>query len=172
MATTRCAKCGGIVRTDYSSCPACGAAQSASSSPFVPGKPSVPRREDLEIEIRSRLMWGESPEAVRSDFIQKGVRSGELDTLLNRAVQDRKAYYRKQGVKNMLLGAGLLALGIVILLATDDAAKEGRARISGRIVILGIAAPAGGLLLLFKGIRRISRPGAGERLSGDLGRDD
>jgi hypothetical protein len=71
---------------DYSSCPACGAAQLASTSPFVPVKPPVPRREDVEIEIRSRLMWGESPEAVRADFIQKGVRSGELDSLLNRAV--------------------------------------------------------------------------------------
>lgn len=171
MSTTPCSKCGAIVRRDHPTCPACEAANNPSAQGSVPAKP-VPRREDMEIEIRSRLLWGESPEVVRADFVARGVRAGELDPLVTRAVLARKSYYRKKGIQNAALGLGLLVLGLILLLATDDVVKEGPRRISGRIILLGVALPAGGLVLLFKGIKRLRHPGDGERMSGDPELDD
>jgi hypothetical protein len=174
MSTTLCTKCGGIVRLDYSSCPSCGAANTPSApsgSRESTVRPS-PRREDLDIEIRSRLMWGESPDLVRADILGRGVRAGELDSLLNRAVLARKSYYRKQGIKNLALGIVLLAAGLILLLATDDVVKGSPRNVSGRIILFGIAVPVGGILLIFKGARRLHRPGDGERISGDPESDD
>jgi hypothetical protein len=100
------------------------------------------------------------------------VRATELDTLLNRAVLERKSYYRKKGIKNVALGAVLLLGGLIVLLATGEAVKERPRRIPGTTILFGAAAPIAGILLIFKGARRLHRPGDGERVSGDPELDD
>jgi len=163
MTTTTCGKCGSVVRLDHSACPACGEVRSGTSVRAAAA--AAPRREDVEIEVRARLMWGESPEGVRADFLRKGVRSVELDVVLRKAVEERKKYYRNLGLKNLIGGAVLFALGLAFLLISNAFFKgEGEIRrLPIWMLIAGITAPVSGILLMVKGGRRMGRPGEGER---------
>jgi hypothetical protein len=171
--TTRCASCGGVVRLDHAACPACGAARSRIAGAPAP-KPALPRPVDLEIEVYARLMWGEAPQQVRAQFLRLGAKPSEFDPLLRMLEQRRRDHYRKLGVRDLALGIGLLALGIGVIAVTwfwVQGELEGQ-RFDMWLVIGAAVVPVGGILLILRGVKRVSRPGEGEREEGEELEDD
>jgi hypothetical protein len=146
----------------------------------APGAPAsqknVPSEADVKTEVKARVMWGEDPQAIRADFVRQGVRPGEVDTVLRRSVQERKDYYRSQGRRNILHGSLLTAAGIVIgviMAGVFSGAASGARRIPVWFIIAPVAFPVYGILLVFKGLRRLKRPGEGESTAhGELEEDD
>jgi hypothetical protein len=169
MTTTTCGKCGSIVRLDHPACPACGEVRSGTAvraaATVSAAAPVAPRREDVETEVGARLMWGDPPEVIRADFVRKGVRPGEIDVIVRKAVEARKAAYRMAGIKDVLIGAGLLALGLFLLLFSGSflRGETEERKLPIWVLIVGITAPISGILMMVKGGRRIARPGVGER---------
>jgi len=163
MSTTLCSRCGGIVRIDRGSCPACGATRLATATAeFVPAPVSVLRREDMAILIRSRVMWGDDPTEIRTEFVKQGARAGEVDGLLRTAIQKRKDYYRKLGVKNVIGGGAALLVGGLILFTVHLFFSGAGGRLPIWFLFAAVALPVGGILLVAKGVRRMRRPGEGE----------
>lgn len=174
MTTTKCAKCGGIVRLDRAACPACGAVQTpgapGAAAPAPAAAPPAParRREDVETEIRSRVMWGEAPQEIRSELVRQGVRPGDVDGMVRRAVEERKKHYKSLGVRNVAAGAGLLGLGIIIFIIVAAFMEGHVRRMPVYFLAAAIGLPIAGILLLVKGIGRISRQGEGEREASEV----
>jgi uncharacterized membrane protein YhdT len=180
MSTTTCAKCGDIVRLDRGVCPACCASRRAAtpdpSSSAASARKFIPGEEDARIQINSRVMWGEDLRAIRADFVRQGVRPGEGDTVLRRAVQGRRDHYRSLGRRNILTGTLLTAGGIVmviIMAAVRSGAAPGVPRVPIWFIIAPVMLPVSGILLVFKGLRRLRRPGHGETTAhGGLDKSD
>jgi hypothetical protein len=163
LSTTTCAKCGGVVRLDRPSCPACGAARVAMTTVTTSLATAYPpRREDMAIRIRSRLMWGDDPAEIRGEFVKLGARPAEVDALMRTAVQERENYYRALGLKNVIAGAALAVLGSAMLLCVHLFFSGAAKQLPIWFMFAGIALPAGGIVLAVKGVRRMLRPGEGE----------
>jgi hypothetical protein len=163
MSTTTCSKCGGIVRLDRGACPSCGAARIATMTvDLAPSSSVPPRREDMTIQIRSRLMWGDDPSEIRNEFVKLGARAAEVDGLLRTAIQQRKDFYRKLGLKNVIGGGALLVLGALFMVCCHVFFSGAGGRLPIWFLLASITFPVGGSLLLFKGARRMMKPGEGE----------
>jgi hypothetical protein len=164
LSTTTCAKCGGIVRLDRSTCPACGAARVASTTVQTAlATVALPRREDMAIHIRSRLMWGDKPTEIREELVKQGARPTELDGMIQTAIQERMNFYRALGRKNIIVGAALLVVGAIFLLGAGSFFDgAGPRQLPIWALLAGIVLPIAGILLAAKGVRRMRRPGEGE----------
>jgi hypothetical protein len=164
MSTTTCAKCGNIVRLDRSSCPACGAARVASTTVQTAlATAALPRREDMAIRIRSRLMWGDNPAEIRDELVKQGARISEVDELIRTETQERKKLYQALGVRNVIVGSALLFVGLILLFSADAFfSGVGPHQLPVWALVAGIALPISGILLITKGVRRMRRPGEGE----------
>jgi len=165
VSTTTCAKCGGIVRLDRSTCPACGAARVASTTVQTAlATVALPRREDMEIRIRSRVMWGDDAAEIRDELVKQGARPGDVDRMIRTAIEDRKQLYRALGRKNILVGTGIFVLGVIVMLCVQGflSGADGIRKLPIWFLVAGIALPIAGILLVAKGARRLLRPGEGE----------
>jgi hypothetical protein len=163
LSTTTCAKCGNIVRLDRSTCPACGAARVAMTTVQTAlSTAALPRREDMAIQIRSHLMWGDDPAEIRKELVKQGARPGDVDGIIRTSIEERKKFYRSLGLKNVIVGSGVLVLGLIVMLCIQGFISGTVNRLPIWFFFASIAWPIAGILLLVKGIRRMRRPGEGE----------
>src|SRR5690242_11072229 len=70
-------------------------------------------REKIETAARAKVFWGESRDDVFKHLIDNGFSAEEANAIIEMFFSERAVTLRKWGVKKMLLGTGILALGLV-----------------------------------------------------------
>jgi len=113
-------------------------------------------------------MWGDAPQLIRSELVQQGLRPGDVDGMVRRAVEERKKHYKSLGVRNVATGAGLLGLGAVVILIVVGFMEGQVRRMPVYFLFAAIGLPIAGILMIVKGMGRIKKQGEGEREASEV----
>lgn len=92
---------------------------------------------------------GKSKEEVSEIFISEGMPKDIADSIAQRGEEAKHAAFRKEGQTTLLIGIGLTGLGIVITMASYNAASGG----GSFIVTTGLV--VGGIWIALKGLWRM-----------------
>lgn len=119
---------------------------------------------DLIVEARARITWGEEADSVRLFLISNGMSEGEANALINDLTLDRHLEIRKLGIKDVFIGISLLGAVGVYLYLFIDSAMDSTIRDRRRdgwyafFIILALYSFFYGLWRLMNGIIRLVRP--------------
>lgn len=119
---------------------------------------------DLIVEARARITWGEEAHSVRLFLISNGMSEGDANDLINNLTIERHLEIRKLGIKDVFIGVSLLGTVVVFLYLFIDSAKgspisdAGSARGYAFFIILALYAFIYGLWRLLNGIIRLVHP--------------
>ena len=119
---------------------------------------------DLIVEARARITWGEEADSVRLFLISNGMSEGEANDLINNLTIERHVEIRKLGIKEVLIGVSLLgAVGVFLYLFINSAktspiSDTTSARGYVFCAIITLYAFIYGLWRLMNGIIRLVRP--------------
>jgi hypothetical protein len=113
--------------------------------------------DELLMEARARITWGESPSEVRAFLTSNGVAAPVADARLKEFVRERNRELRSIGLRSLLIGLALVGLaGAVLAIEIPRAGPWSRtaSRVMGLIFLVG----GYGLWRLIKGIAYLVRP--------------
>jgi len=103
--------------------------------------------ESLIWEARAQIMWGDAPEKVAEGLRAQGVDEQRIQEVLRASILERDTEIRRRGVRETILGGGLVALAVgagFLIVASSTKANMGR--------LFG-----GCLLVGFYGVYRLAR---------------
>jgi len=69
--------------------------------------------DGLIVEARARIIWGDAPSSVRYFLTSNGMSAADADAKIKEFTLERNAEIRRLGVKNILIGVGLIGAGVV-----------------------------------------------------------
>lgn len=72
-------------------------------------------QDELIVQARARIIWGEELSSVRSFLTSKGMTTVQADATVKEFAAERNAAVRRQGLRNLLMGVALLAVAGVLL---------------------------------------------------------
>jgi hypothetical protein len=115
--------------------------------------------ENLIVEAKARIIWGDEPESVRSYLISNGMSDAEANVKIRELTMERNAEIRKVGLRDVLVGMVLIgaagAFFYSILASSHLPSVSGtRGKAYGILVIAAVY----GLWRLMNGIVRLVRP--------------
>ena len=119
---------------------------------------------DLIVEARARITWGEEAHSVLLFLISNGMSEDEANALINDLTLDRHLEIRKLGIKDVFIGISLLGAVGVYLYLFIDSAMDSTIRDRRRdgwyafFIILALYSFFYGLWRLMNGIIRLVRP--------------
>ncbi len=115
--------------------------------------------DDLILEARARIIWGDQPESIRCFLTSNGMSVTEADAKIKALTRERNAEIRKLGIRDVLIGMALIgAAGVFFLwLFTSSHIPRVSVRSAKGYGVLAIAAFYG-LWRLINGIIRLARP--------------
>jgi len=64
--------------------------------------------DDLIVEARARIIWGDEPASVRYFLTSNGMSASDADAKLRDLILERNAEIRRLGVRDVLIGVALL----------------------------------------------------------------
>ena len=115
--------------------------------------------DDLIVEARARIIWGDEPSSVRYLLTSNGMSATDADAKLRDIILERNAEIRKLGVRDVLIGVALIGgAGIFFYLLFRSShmptvsVRAGKGY--GALVLLAFY----GLWRLINGIIRLVRP--------------
>ena len=73
------------------------------------------KREQVLIEARAKIIWGEPVADIRSFLLANGVSNADAAVAVKGFIAERNAEIRKIGIRKVVIGAGL-AISMVLLL--------------------------------------------------------
>ena len=115
--------------------------------------------KSLLIEARAKIIWGEAAESVREFLISNGMSGPEADGQIKAFKLERNREIRKMGIKNTLIGAGLMTVsGITIPCLLTIPPNYGYRLDAGRGVAILVLVGLYGLWKLTNGIIHLVRP--------------
>jgi len=119
--------------------------------------------EQVIIEARAEIIWGESSSSVRGFLISNGISAIEADAKIKDFNVERNAEIRRLGIKNVVIGAAILGGGTITLYPCfkyfDSLTHIDRPIFIGVFVVGGLY----GMWKLVRGISYLVRPQAEER---------
>jgi hypothetical protein len=80
------------------------------------GTTAQPDRTQAEFEARAKILWGDPPEAVITYLMIQGIDRAEASDMVNEMFRERTATIRATGIRNIVVGTGLVAIPIVTLI--------------------------------------------------------
>lgn len=119
---------------------------------------------DLIVEARARITWGEEAHSVLLFLISNGMSEDEANALINDLTVERHVEIRKLGIKDVFIGISLLGAVGVYLYLFIDSAMDSTIRDRRRdgwyafFIILALYSFFYGLWRLMNGIIRLVRP--------------
>jgi hypothetical protein len=119
-------------------------------------------------EARARIIWGEPAADVRAYLIAKGVTDEEADARLGEFCAERNAEIRGVALRNILVGALLLAFAGGFLDLILHSKTMGSSTQQGKGIGVVILAGLYGLVKLVNGIIYFIRPQAEDQSISDL----
>ena len=70
----------------------------------------------LAIEAKAQIVWGKSPDKIRSWLSGQGVSDIDIEKIVSDSMRERGLEFRKRGIKEIILGTPIIAvIGAVIL---------------------------------------------------------
>ena len=129
---------------------------------MMPGQVSTPeaRLASTVREARAKVLWGEPRAEIREWMIDAGVDATYADQVIGAAMKERGAEVRAQGLKDLVVGILIFAVGAGLLVVV---------LMSGMIsVVLVGGSGAGAAFGLFKMLRGLGRMIAGGRANVDV----
>ncbi len=109
--------------------------------------------ENVAVEARAKLMWGESPEKVRAFLEAKGVHRAEAEVLIEEVMVERAGDIRRHGTMWVVFG-GFSAIAPVTYYFTARAYGVMEFKFFGGLSVLGVC----GLYKFFDGLAMVLRP--------------
>ena len=115
--------------------------------------------DDLIVEARARIIWGDEPSSVRYFLTSNGMPATDADAKLRDLTRERNAEIRRLGVRDVLIGVVLLGGAGVFFYSLFRSSHMPSVSVRagkgyGALVILAIY----GLWRLINGIFRLIRP--------------
>jgi hypothetical protein len=119
--------------------------------------------EQVIIEARAKIIWGESSSSVRDFLVSNGIPAIEADAKIKDFNVERNTEIRRVGCKNTVIGAAILGGGTITLYPCfkyfDSLTHINRPIFIGVFVVGGLY----GMWRLVRGINYLVRPQAEER---------
>ncbi len=119
--------------------------------------------EQVIVEARARILWGESAASVREWLISNGLSVTEADGKIKEFTAERVTELRRLGIKNMVIGVAIWAGGTLTLYPLfryfDSLSHIRRPVFIGLFGVVGFC----GLWRLIRGIGYLARPRSEER---------
>ncbi len=125
------------------------------------------KREQLVVEARAKIIWGEPAASVRHFLITNGFSEAEAEAEISRHQRERYGSIRRQGIAAIIVGLPLLVIGVVLAQhvvhcdTTAIGAPSTRA-LQGELAIALIAGGYG-LWKLVNGIFALVKPSSEDR---------
>jgi hypothetical protein len=115
--------------------------------------------EKLITEARANIIWGEDAESVRDFLTSNGMSGPEADEQIKAFNHERNLEIRKKGIKDTLIGAGLMAVsgGLIYLMLTASEMPHSSTS-SGKALGVLMLGAGYGLWKLTNGIIYLVRP--------------
>jgi hypothetical protein len=121
------------------------------------------KAEQVIIEARAKIIWGEPSSSVRDFLISNGISAVEADAKIKDFNVERNAEIRRLGIKNTVIGAAILGGGTITLYPCfkyfDSLTHINRPIFIGVFVVGGLY----GMWKLVRGISYLLRPQSEER---------
>jgi hypothetical protein len=115
--------------------------------------------DDLIVEARARIIWGDEPSSVRYFLTSNGVSAADADAKLRELVLERNAEIRRLGVRDVLIGVALLGgAGIFFYSLFRSSHMPGVNVRAGKGYGILVLLAFYGLWRLINGISRLVRP--------------
>ena len=115
--------------------------------------------DDLIVEARARIIWGDDPASVRYFLTSNGVAAVEADAKIEELRLERNAEIRKLGIRDVLIGVALIAPAILFscMLFARSHIPSLTVRSGKGYGVLALAVLYG-LWRLVNGVIRLARP--------------
>ncbi len=78
--------------------------------------PDPEKVEKLLVDARARLVWGDSKEDVRNMLLENGLETQFVDNVMHKLFTERGRSMRKKGVRDLLIGVGIVLAATVWIL--------------------------------------------------------
>jgi hypothetical protein len=116
------------------------------------------------IEARARIIWGDSPASVHAYLVANGIRGPEAEAKIREFNAERDMEIRKLGIRRVLIGTGLLLVAGIVLYAVISSYNKGSSighissRGDGTALGMALLAAFYGVWKLLNGICDLVRP--------------
>jgi hypothetical protein len=115
-------------------------------------RPDAANAEKLRVEAHARIIWGESPNAVRASLREAGCSDLEVDQTVRAALRERAVWMRKRGVWDLAVGATLIGMSAGVVAITVLVPRcPGGGKVWAIMALLG----GYGIWRLTRGIERV-----------------
>lgn len=112
--------------------------------------------EDIAVDARAKIMWGESPEKIQAYLMSKNVGEKDAAALMAEILAERSATIRADGLKKIWIGSAFVAAPILYYFVTHLWIGYWNLKAFAGLVVLA----AIGLVKLTSGIGMVLRPSA------------
>ena len=130
------------------------------------------KREQLVIEARAKIIWGEPAASVRQFLVANGFSEAEAEAEISRHQRERYGSIRRQGIVGIMVGVPLVIAGVAIIqhVLHYDRSAAGVMSYRGLSVEMGAGLLAGGygLWKLVDGIFALVKPSSEDRSLTDM----
>jgi hypothetical protein len=125
------------------------------------------KREQLVVEARAKIIWGESAASVCEFLVANGFSEAEARAEISRHQKERNSSIRRQGIAGILVGVPLVVIAVMLLehaIHYDKAAAGifGNRRV-GFETVAGLLAAGYGLWKSVNGIFALMKPSSEDR---------
>lgn len=111
------------------------------------------------MDVRARVLWGDSLQEIRDAWLKKGAPAEALDEALSGAARERRAHFRRLGLRDLLIALGLFVAGGIAYWLTNNGRFELQGRGAVYVSMAVFAAPLAGFFLGWRGLRRTTAGG-------------
>jgi len=126
-------------------------------------------RDELIVEARAKIIWGEEPLSVRAYLTSNGMSAADADAKIAELTHERNAEIRGLGIRNILIGAVILVVGGLLLYWTHATANTPMGRVrTGKGTVGLVIVMLFGLWKLVNGIISLVRPKSEHRSIPDI----
>jgi hypothetical protein len=101
-------------------------------------------------EVRAQILWGAKADTLRENLRQQGFDEEQIELILSTCLSERSKEIRRRGLRDMVIGSGLLIVAIPLILLLWG---------FGRIAGFPIALFLYGTVSLLKGLERLLEGG-------------
>jgi hypothetical protein len=133
--------------------------------------------QSMKVDIRARVLWGDSKETIQSAWLAKGAPGPQVNSALEDALDERLRHFRLRGAQDLLIGLGLIGIGAILAwfqyaLYRGQIEMAVSAKMMALVWIGMVGMPLAGLHFSLRGIRRMVGGGLNAEAASDMSEFD
>jgi hypothetical protein len=123
----------------------------------------------MRVDIRARVLWADSVDAIREEWLKKGASGEEIRAALEESFRERRRHFRTRGLIDLLSGIGsFLGVAVLVYLFHHHDPETGKLFMGGRVLIAAAVLLAVGLWFSWRGVGRLATGGSHEKGATDV----